>query len=140
MRGCGEGMWRGDVAKRLKYMLAYVRRIGDDAATLRMQVQHALGAMARRHPEGIPYEALTRVVGGALAWWDGNHEELDAKHNIQIEPMIPVVDIQKLFIERLRAWTTFMAPWGWRRQTRWKQRDWVKLIFMTMQRNTAGSR
>ena len=61
---------------------------------------------------------------------------MDAKQNTQIEPMI--VDIQKMFIERLKAWTRFMAPWGWRRQTRWKQRDWVKLIFMTMQRNTAG--
>ena len=130
--------WRGDVVKRLKYMLVYVRRIGSNATTLRTQIQQALSAMCQRHPAGARYEALRHTVGGALAWWDDDHEALDTAHNKTLAPMI--VSIQNLFIERLNEWTTFMAPSGWRRQSRWKQRDWAKLVLMTMKRHAVGRR
>ena len=94
--------------------------------------------MCQRHPAGARYEALRHTVGGALAWWDDDHEALDTAHNKTLAPMI--VSIQNLFIERLNEWTTFMAPSGWRRQSRWKQRDWAKLVLMTMKRHAVGRR
>ena len=31
-----------------------------------------------------------------------------------------------------------MAPYGWQRQTRWNQRDWMKLIFETIKKGVEG--
>ena len=44
--------WRGDVIKKIKHLLAYVRKVGDDACTLITQVQRALGAMCVRTSHG----------------------------------------------------------------------------------------
>ena len=130
--------WRGDVETKLKGILKYVTRIGSDATTLRIQVQGAISAMCQRHPVGARYLALRDTVGGALAWWDGRCEELDKKHNTTLTTM--VAEVQNMFIERMREWTTFMAPWGWRRQTRWAHRDWVRLIFGVLRHYTVGRR
>ena len=61
---------------------------------------------------GERYDALRHIIGGALAWWDNNHEELDRLHNKELIPML--VCIQNLFIERLQEWSALMAPSGWR--------------------------
>ena len=73
--------WRGDVIKKLKYLLVQVRKVGDDARGVREQVQRALGAMCVRHPTGDRYEALRNLVGGAVVRWGANEEVHDKDHN-----------------------------------------------------------
>ena len=94
--------------------------------------------MSLRHPRGDRYNALTNTVGGALAWWDGRHEENDKRHNKTLTSM--VVGVQCLFIERVNEWTRAMAPWGWKRQTRWAHRGWMGLIFGAFRQHTVGRR
>ena len=90
--------WRGDVIKKLKHLIGYTRKIGDDASALRAQMQKALGAMCVRHPTGERYEALRNVVGGAVVRWGANAEKHDKEHNTHLVYM--VMGIQSLFIYR----------------------------------------
>ena len=82
------------------------------------------------------WEHQTQPDGTVVPWWDNNGPEHDKKHNGKIAGML--TGLQQLFIERLEAWKLYMAPQGWKRQSRWNQRGWMKLILHALRANAAG--
>ena len=128
--------WRTDVYKKLTYLATYLKAVGQDGRTAYAQIQQAATAIRDRNLIGESYEAVRHTAGGAIPTWDDNVERNDRKHNEQVIHML--VDIQKLFIERVRQWTTFMAPTGWRRQSRWQGKAWIRLVFHMFKENAKG--
>ena len=119
--------WHKDVGKKLKYLSMELKKKGRDARSAYTQVCHACDAVTKRDFTGERYEALRHTVGGAIPRWDDNIEKHDKDSSKAISTI--VTSVQRLFAERLREWTAYAAPTGWRRQTRWEKREWMRLIF-----------
>ena len=93
-------------------------------------------AACKRNTNDERFVALRHTIGGAVPWWDANGEERDKKHNSALVEIIK--QLQVLFIERTKEWTTHAAAQGWRRQGRWNHREWSRLILAALKRNTIG--
>ena len=81
---------------------------------------------------------LRGIVGGTIPGWDSEAEEMGKKHNKHI--IHRIMNIQRLFGERLETWTQIMAPAGWKRQGRWNQRGWMKVMIEAFRHNMKGRR
>jgi len=115
------------VGKKLTYLAIELRKKGRDARSAYAQVCQACEAVSNCDFTGERYEALRHTVGGAIPRWDDNIEKHDKESSKAISTV--VTRVQSLLTERLREWTAYTAPTGWKRQTRWERREWMRLIF-----------
>jgi len=119
--------WRKDVGKKLKYLSIELKKKGRDASSAYTQVCQACDAVTNCEFTGERYEALRHTVAGAIPRWDNNVDKHDKDSSKAIATI--VTSVQRLFAERLKEWTAYTAPTGWKRQTRWERREWMRLIF-----------
>ena len=122
--------WREAVAKKLRYILEFTKRIGVDARTIHAHIERATRAMERGNRDEGDFRALRQTVGGCVPWWDGNGEERDIKYNGALNELI--THLQHLFIERTNEWTAYVETESGKRQTRWQHRGWLGMLLRTL--------